>query len=275
MARSRSKQSHSRKASSSYSSGRSHVGGGLDGGLARVLNLAERNYIVESLGGLVPVMQKVDETNEYLTYLNTQDKIPQITFGANNVPQVLSPITPVINPFKGQIELVGGIAGTKAVGPKGTILKLDTSGNPISKNILNPNLIGAQGVPGIKFYQASDAAGNKSVKYFWDKFSMNEIQAAFLSFTAQAKQLEKLKFILEAYSNNVKATEAQLKNALQEKYQEGVTLNSKIMANLNLPNPKIPLETIMEHKKTEKIKKLRESLEAREKAIKNYIQMLP
>lgn len=55
MARSRSKQTHSRRASasSSYHSGRSHNG---DAGLAKLLKIMEHNYISQTIDGLIPVL---------------------------------------------------------------------------------------------------------------------------------------------------------------------------------------------------------------------------
>jgi len=202
MARSRSKQSRSRKASrkasrSSKSGRRSHhQRSSGESGLSRVLKLAERDYMIQTLGGFL------DDT-----------KLAKLPTGA---------------------------------------------------------------VPGIDFVGTSpDAQGFRgSPEYYWKSFSLPELQAGFLQFTAQQKQLEKLGKAIMLYATNVEDVQGALQKALTDKYNESIKLNQQIALGLNPKSGdkvKLPMQTIFEFKEQKLKDDFTEALTKKRNAINKIL----
>lgn len=220
MARSRSKQSRSRKASrkasrSSKSGRRSHhQRSSGESGLSRVLKLAERDYMIQTLDGAITPL--------------AGGKVPGIDFASEYIPL------------------------------------LDASGKPIT-DLKDPSGLGIK--------------TTKKDLTFWKSFSLPELQAGYLQYVAQGKQLEKLNNVYNLYMSNVTNVQGALQKALTDKYNESIKLNQAIAAGLNptsglAKDVKLPMVTAYDFREAQYKADLKEALTKKMAAIDRFSKML-
>jgi hypothetical protein len=129
-------------------------------------------------------------------------------------------------------------------------------------------------VPGIDFVGTSpDAQGLRgSPEYYWKSFSLPELQAGFLQFTAQQKQLEKLGKAVMLYAANVADVQDALQKALTDKYKESIKLNQQIATGL--ASGTLPMQTSFEFFENKRKNDFTEALTKKRNAIDKYLGAL-